>query len=220
MACACGACAAHESTFDRGYAEGDLKAYLRHGPSRQTRALIDAVAGLAPPAGASVLDIGGGVGAIQLELLKRGASRAIDVDGSSAFIAVARAEAERQGYGDRTAYLRGDAVALAAQVPPADIVTLDRVICCYPDMPALVGLAAARTQRVLGVVWPREAWWAHAAIAVFNLYQRLKRYPLTQYLHHFSAVDAVAQAHGLTLHTARDIGLWQLRVYARAEPGM
>lgn len=219
MPCTCGACAAYESAFDRGYAEGDLKAYLRHGPSKQTRGLIDAVTALVPPVGASVLDIGGGVGVIQLELLKRGASRAVDVDGSSAFIAVARAEAARQGFDERTAYLHGDAVALAAQVPPADIVTLDRVICCYPDMPALVGLAAARTQHALGLVWPREAWWMHGAVAIFNLSQRFRQFPLTQHLHHFGAVDAVAQAHGLSLRVARDIGLWQLRIYARVNPG-
>ena len=199
MPCTCGTCAAYERAFDRGYAEDDLEGYRRDGPSKQTRALIDAVAALAAPEGATVLDIGGGIGAIQLELLKRGASRTTDVDGSSAFIAVARAEAARQGFGDRTAYLHGDVVALATQVPPADIVTLDRVICCYPDMPALVGLAAERTQRALGLVWPREAWWMHGAIAAFNLVQRFKRFPLTQHLHHFGAVDAVAQAHGLSL---------------------
>src|SRR6266508_4007771 len=116
----CCQCRGMESQFDRGEAERKLRAYRRGGPVLSTRTL---------------LDIGGGVGAIQHELLKAGAARATDVDASNAYLDAARAEAARQGHADRATFHHGDFVALADAIAPADIVTLDRVICCYHDMP-------------------------------------------------------------------------------------
>lgn len=214
MPCTNKCCCAFENAFDADYAEGDLEDYLKHGPAKSTLVLLRAVQALTDVRHATVLDIGGGVGTVQLELLKAGASSTFDVDGSSAYIAVAKREAARQGYANRSGFLHGDFTQVADQVEAADIVTLDRVICCYPDMRSLVDVAARKTQRVLGLVWPREAWWMHAGVAVFNLFERFSKYPLYQTLHAQSDVDAVAGAHGLAMKHAQNVGLWQVRVYA------
>lgn len=216
MPCTNKCCCAFEDAFDVDYAEGDLKDYLKNGPAKSTLALLRAVQALTDVRDATVLDIGGGVGAVQLELLKAGAASTFDVDGSPAYIAVAKREAARQGYADRTGFLHGDFTQVADQVDAADIATLDRVICCYPDMRSLVDAAAAKTKRVLGLVWPREAWWMHAGVAVFNLFERFSKYPLIQTLHAQSDVDAVAGAHGLMMKHAQNAGIWQVRVYARS----
>lgn len=215
MTCTNKCCCAFENAFDTDYAEDDLKDYLKHGPSESTALLLRAIQSLTNPCDATVLDIGGGVGAVQLELLKAGAHSVFDVDGSPAYIAVAKREAERQGYAERTGFLHGDFTQVADQVEPADIVTLDRVICCYPDMHALVDAAARKTQRVLGLVWPREAWWVRAGFGLFNVFERFSKYPLIQTLHAQRDVDAVAGAHGLLMKHAQNAGLWQVRVYAR-----
>jgi magnesium-protoporphyrin O-methyltransferase len=216
MACTNKCCCAFENAFDAEYAEGDLEDYLKNGPAQSTQALLRAVQSLAGVRGATVLDIGGGAGAVQLELLKAGAQSTFDVDGSQAYLAVAKREAARQGYADRTGYLHGDFTQVADQVEPADIVTLDRVICCYPNMRSLVDAAAQKAQRVLGLVWPREAWWMHVGVAAFNLFERFGKYPLIQTLHAQRDVDAVAGAHGLVMKHAQNVGLWQVRVYARS----
>lgn len=216
MACTSKCCCAFENAFDAEYVEGDLKDYLRNGPAKSTQALLNAIQSLTDVRDATVLDIGGGVGAVQLELFKAGAWRAFNVDGSPAYIAVAKREAERQGYADRTGYLHGDFTQVADQVDDADIVTLDRVICCYPDMQSLVDTAAQKARKVLGLVWPREAWWAHAGVALFNVFQRFSKYPLIQTLHAQRDVDAVAGMHGLRMKHAQNTGLWQVRVYARS----
>ena len=109
--------------------------------------------------GATLLDIGGGVGVAQLDLLSAGLRSATDVDASSAYLDVAREEAQRRGYSERVSYRHGDLVALAPEIEPADIVTLDRVICCYHDMPALVRASAAKARRLYGLVYPHDAWW-------------------------------------------------------------
>ena len=215
MPCTNNCCCAFENAFDEDYVEGDLKDYQKHGPSKSTLALLRAVQSLTAVRDATVLDIGGGVGAVQLELLKAGARSTFDVDGSPAYIAAAKREFERLGFADRAGFLHGDFAQVANVVETADIVTLDRVICCYPDMHSLVNAAAQKTRKVMGLVWPREAWWTHAGIKVFNLFQRMSRYPLVQTLHAQPEVDAVAGAYGLVMKRTQNVGFWQVRVYAR-----
>lgn len=123
--------------YDGRDAEKDLAAWLSRGPRPTTQEVIDAICAQGVE-GATLLDVGAGVGAVHTALLEAGAATAVDVDASREYLAVARAEAERRGLSDRVAYRYGDLVELVADVPPTDIVTLDSVICCYPYLPALV----------------------------------------------------------------------------------
>ena len=68
--------------------------------------------------GATFLDIGGGIGAIQHELIDAGVSHATNVDASAPYLDAAREESERRGYAGRVTYLHGDFVELAGSVPP------------------------------------------------------------------------------------------------------
>ena len=211
-----GCCAGIETVFGERTARRDLRRYRRRGPSKPTRLLLDAL-GAEGVEGATLLDIGGGVGAIQLELLDRGAERATGVDASRAYLRVAREEAERRGHAARTSYREGDFVAVAGEIPPADVVTLDRVICCYPDMEALVGASAQRARRLYGLVYPREVWWTRAGIRLLNLGFAVARRPFRVFIHRAEAVRAVAREHGLALRSRRRIGpVWQVELYARA----
>jgi hypothetical protein len=131
----------------------------------------------------------------------------------------AREEAERRGSTDRITYKAGDFVAFADRVEHADVVTLDRVICCYPDMEALVGRSADRARRLYGIVYPRDRWWVAHGIRATNLTMRLTRRAFRAHLHHMSAVDAVARDDGLTPKLGRRAGpVWQVAVYAREAP--
>lgn len=213
MSC-CHHCRDAESLFDRRDAQSRLGRYRRRGPEGTTRALLDALRA-GGVAGASVLDIGGGVGVVHHELLRAGAGRATDVDASSAYIAAARGEAERQGHAARVSYLHGDFVALAPEIPPAEIVALDRVVCCYPDMPALVGAAAERAGRLLGLVYPRDVWWVRGGVRLVNLGLRLQRSAFRVFCHPTADVDAAIRRAGLEQRSHRASGPWQVVVYER-----
>src|SRR5687768_1892459 len=129
-------CATHGITrkLGREHAEEELRRYRADGPLPTTRALIDALRRLGGGIpGTELLDIGAGVGAIHHALLEQGAARAVHVDLSVDSIDVAREEAMRRGL-DRVQFVAGDFVQLAPTIDDADVVTLDRVICCYPDM--------------------------------------------------------------------------------------
>ena len=121
----CCQCQGIEGFFNQREAARRIKAYQRNGPDRSTRVLLDALRASGVE-GATLLDIGGGIGAVQLGLLDAGAASATDIDASSAYIAAARDEAVRLGFGDRVTYQHGNFVDLAPGIAPADIVTLDR----------------------------------------------------------------------------------------------
>jgi SAM-dependent methyltransferase len=209
--CQCGGA----NRFGKREAERRLKSYLRKGPEATTQMLLDALAAEGVD-GLSLLDIGGGVGAIALELFKSGVTAATEVDASSAYVKVARAEADQRGFTDRIECREGDFVALAADLPAAGIVTLDRVICCYPDMHALVGKSAAKATRLYGAVYPRDLWWVRIVSTLSNLALRLIRYPVQLYLHPTAEVDALIRSNGLEPHFHHNAGFWQVIVYARS----
>jgi magnesium-protoporphyrin O-methyltransferase len=212
----CCQCQGIERLFDRREALRKLHAYARHGPDRTTRLLLDAVKAQNIQ-GATLLDIGGGIGVAQLELLSAGLRSATDVDASSAYLGVAREEAQRRGYGDRVSYRHGDFVALAPQIEPADIVTLDRVICCYHDMPALVRASAAKARRLYGLVYPRAAWWTRCFSATENMMFRLRRHPYRSFIHPTRQVDALVRGAGLERRVSHQGAFWQVILYARPE---
>ena len=163
----CCQCEGIERQFGRRTARWELRRFRKRGPAVTTRMLIDALR-REGVSGASILDIGGGVGAIYHELLASGARNAVHVDVSPDYLAVAREEAERRGQADRVEFVRGDFVDLAAARSESDVVTLDRVICCYPDMDRLVALSADKARRLFGAIYPREAWWMRLAAAGVN----------------------------------------------------
>jgi magnesium-protoporphyrin O-methyltransferase len=207
-------CDSCPNTFSSRDAEGDLKRYREKGPDKTTRALIDAIVA-AGVDGASLLDIGGGIGAIPLELLAAGAARAESVDASEAYVEVARAEAERRGYADRTAARVGDFVALAPGIEPADVVTLDRVVCCYPDLAALLGAASDHARRIVGLVYPRDSWWNRVAARAIATFGWLTRDPTRWYLHRPGEVDATLRAAGYQRREISRDMIWQVAVYER-----
>jgi hypothetical protein len=208
--CDCG-CA---NVFSNKEAEADLKRYRKNGPDSSTKALIDALVAEGVE-GATLLDIGAGIGAIQLGLLGAGAARAESVDATEAYVAAAREEAVRRGFGDRAAGRLGDFVALAPDVAAADIVTLDKVVCCYRDMPALLGRASERARRLIGLVYPRETWWNRLASRVLAVWGRLTRDPIRWTLHRHADIDAVLGRAGFERHDVRRELIWQVSIYRR-----
>ena len=207
-------CGCTPNLFSDREAAKDLGRYLQHGPDKTTRALIEAIV-TEGVAGATVLDVGGGIGAIQLELLGAGVARADAVDASEAYIQTAGAEAERRGYGDRTSGRVGNFVELAPSIESADVVTLDRVVCCYPDVDALLGTAAAKATRIVGLVYPRDIWWNRVVARVMNVWSRLTRDPTRWYLYPTATVEGIMRTAGFAGREITRDWIWQVVLYRR-----
>ncbi|MDX1428857.1 MAG: methyltransferase domain-containing protein [Rhodothermales bacterium] len=191
-----------------------MKRFRSRGPKRTTRWLIDALAD-GVTTGSSLLDIGGGVGEIQHELASHGVLSITNVDASSAYQERAREEAEARGYLPRADYRYGDFVQIAPQVDEADIVALDRVICCYDDVDALVGLSSAKARRLYGVVFPRSKWWTRVGFGMINLVQRLRRASFRAFLHSPVRVEQLLSDDGFYRVFHRESLVWRVSVYRR-----
>jgi magnesium-protoporphyrin O-methyltransferase len=140
------------------------------------------------------------------------------VDASPDYVTAARAEAQRAGVTGRVRYLTGDFVALASEIEPAGVVTLDRVVCCYADMRRLVGESSRRATKLYGLVYPRDTPLFRAASHVMSALTSLFRASFRFYVHPTADVDAIVRANGLAPHFQRHGFFWQVVVYARPEP--
>ena len=212
---ACGQCQGIEHFFGQRQAERQLRHYRKRGADKTTRVLLAALRAEGVD-GQTLLDIGGGIGTIQLNLLKAGVTSATDVDASTGYLAIARMEAEREQLAGRIVYHHGNFVDLAPAVAPAGVVTLDRVICCYHDMSALVGQSAAKATHLYGLVYPRDNGFTRAVLGLGNLLLRLQRTPFRVFVHSSAAVDALIRQAGLRPRFHREVGFWQIAVYVRS----
>lgn len=210
----CCQCRGIETLFGERTARRDLQRYRRKGPLTTTRILLDALKREGVRS-ATLLDIGGGVGAISNELLRAGAARATVVDASPAYLEAAEEESQRQGHHARIEYHRGDFVEVAPRLEPSDIVTLDRVICCYDEMEALVSASARRARRLYGLVYPRDTWWNRLGISLANFACRVRGTSFRVFVHPPDAVDRIIREAGLTRCFYRTTSIWQVVVYAR-----
>ncbi len=204
----------YDEQFNADEARRDLLQYRANGPDPSTRRLLDAIVEQGVE-GSTLLDIGGGVGVVQLELLAAGAARTTDVDASSAYLATAEGEAYARGFSDRTGFLHGDFVTLANGVEPADIVTLDRVICCYPDARALIGASAVKARRLYGLVHPVDRWWTRLIATLGNIGYRIFRNPYRIHIHRQGLIDELVGGAGLRPLTITDSWFWRTAVYRR-----
>jgi magnesium-protoporphyrin O-methyltransferase len=211
----CCSCDEIETQFGSDTAEHDLRRFRRRGPIRSTRLLIDDLLRTGVD-GASVLDIGGGIGAIHHALLDAGARDAVQVDLSSDYLAAASDEAGRRGHANRVRFVHGDFVAVSADLPDADVLTLDRVICCYPDMELLVGRAAEKTRRLLGAVYPRDVWWVRLGVRLGNVVRRIRRTAFRVFVYRPAAIEDALRRHGFALRTRHRTFVWEVVTYERS----
>jgi magnesium-protoporphyrin O-methyltransferase len=166
---------------------------------------------------ATVLDVGGGIGALCHELLRAGAASATHVEAASAYSRAAKAEATARGLDDRLDFVRGDFVEMADTIPQADIVTLDRVVCCYPDYQRLVSLSAGRCRRLYALSLPRERWYIKAVTALQNLLRALSGSRFRTFIHPERGVEAALAGEGLRLQVDGGTFVWRVVVFERVD---
>lgn len=209
----CPQCVGIEEQFGERMARRELARYRRKGPPRPTRILLDAIRDAG--AGETLLDIGGGVGALQHELLEDGTRSATSVDASRAYLAAAREEARDRGLEERVDYRHGDFLELAADLPEADVVTLDKVICCYPGMEPLVARSAERARRLWGAVYPRPHLLNRVGLPLVNLVERIRGIPFRVFLHPPADIARVLREQGLLRRFHATTLVWEVGVWER-----
>jgi SAM-dependent methyltransferase len=211
-----GCCARHgqEEFFGEKTAAHDARKYRRKGPDPMARSLARRAAARGVD-GASVLEIGGGVGQVALELLKAGAASAEVVELLPAYEPLVHELASEAGVGERISFRTADLVAEPGSAVPADLVVLNKVVCCTPDGVALAGIAASLARRTLVLSFPRRVWWARAGLATLNLYLRLRGRRFRVFVHPQAALEGAVEAQGLARASERNGPLFRIAAFER-----
>jgi hypothetical protein len=185
------------------------KRYRKRGLDKTARRMVEFLEqrGIA---GASVLDVGGGVGEIEIELLKRGAAHAVNVELSPAYdeeAGILLGEAGLVGMTERRIH---DIAFDPGGVEAADIVVLHRVVCCYPDYARLLRAVADHSRRVLVFSYPPGHVISRLVVSLQNLVFRLLGKEFRSFAHPPAAMLAVLKERGLRPTFARHALVWQV----------
>ncbi len=210
----CHQCAAAER-FDRTTARRDLRRFRRRGPDGSTRSLLSAVQAASLPPRPSLLDIGGGIGAIHHFLLDHGFENATHVDASDSYLAAAAEEAQRRGHEGKVRFLFAAFPDDAPDVPQADVVTLDRVVCCDPDYVRLLGAAARRSRCALAFSYPHPRWIVRAYVTVHNLIRRIQKRRFRTFVHPPDRMKAVLESAGMRSAWVGGTWIWAVELFER-----
>jgi magnesium-protoporphyrin O-methyltransferase len=163
-----------------------------------------------------VLDIGGGIGAIELELLEAGAGHATNVELSPEYEEEARGLLAERGLVGQVDRRIADFVAEGDAIEQHDVVVMHRVVCCYPDVDALIGAAAAHARRRMVLTYPQERRFVRFGGRVLNIFLRLSGASFRTYVHPVERMVEVARGNGLELETRERHGLvWESAAFAR-----
>jgi hypothetical protein len=200
--------------FGGGFARHRARRYRRRGLD-PTAARIVRFLGERGVAGATVLEVGGGVGEIQIELLRRGAARAVSLELSPAYDAEATALLREAGFEGRVQRRLHDIAVGADGVEPADVVVLHRVVCCYPDYERLLVAAADHARRLVVFSYPRDNALARLLLGAENLSFRLRRMRFRVFAHPPARMLDVLRERGLHPTVVHSGMPWQVAAAER-----
>lgn len=204
----------YTSVFSKRAARRDAKRYRKRGLDDTGEEMVGFLRRRGVE-GSTVLEVGGGVGALQLELLKAGAAQATNLELSPEYEDVAVELAQEARVSERVERRLGDLVADPGLAGEADAVLMHRVVCCYPDYDALVGAAAERTRRLLVMSFPRPRALIRLGMRAVNLAARLLRWEYRTWVHPPQAIVAAAERRGLTLVAETRGRIWQVAALER-----
>jgi len=211
----CNHCCGANQQFNLKSAEKDLKRYLKKGPRKPTKLLIK-VLKAENLKDISLLDIGGGVGIIPLELLPKGLSKITNVDASEGYITVAKSEVEKRHLQEKINYTFGDFVEVQQQIEMHDIVTLDKVICCYPNVDELLKTSLSKASLYYGLVYPQANFLSRLAVWFLNLSLKLRGNPFRTFIHSPKFVhDTIINAGFEKITSSKTIMSWHIHLYKK-----
>lgn len=214
MACSCN-CEATASHFGGRRPARDRARYERHGPDLTTRLLLEELRPMTRP-GDALLDVGGGIGVLGLELQGVGLREVILAEAAPAYFTVAQDLHDRSAGTTRFRVVSGNFTEIAPP-PTAEIVTLDRVVCCYPDYARLLQAAAACAGRAIGLSFPHDRWYIRLVFRLENLMRRVTGNAFRAFVHPPSEMAAVLSAAGWRRLGQRTTRVWCVERWGRGE---
>lgn len=167
--------------------------------------------------GRTVLEAGCGRGTLLLELLRAGASRATGVDLSPASIEEARRRVDAAELSADVELSVGDAARVALE--PHDWVILDRVMCCYPDVDALLRNTIPAARGIYAFSVPESRGWRGTVARVAEWFETrwngMFGSPCPGYVHDIPTIERALTGAGFRRAYSGRVRLWHLGIFER-----
>lgn len=213
----CQHCCGANEIFDMERARKQLKKYIRKGPGKPTTKLLEKFDG-DKITNKTLLDIGGGIGAIQWYFLKNGAGKTTDIDASRSYLTVATDYSTDKGWQHQSHFIFGDFVQMEQKIESHDFVTLDKVICCYPEYQSLLGKATRLCNETLALTFPVRNLISRSIIWMGGLYFYFKNNPFRTYIHSPEKIGEIIQSNGFEPVYLGKSFPWHVQIYRRRGP--
>ncbi len=194
-----------------------LKGFRKDGLSDTATTMADSI-GKDALAGTTILELGCGFGALTLEFIRRGAKSAVGIDLSPKMIQLGRALASEAGLSQAVTFQLGDAAN--SELRRSDIVVLDTVLCCYPDVGALIDNSSSAARRYYAISIPDDA---RLATKLFRLVLPIqvaifRRGGFRFFIHPSRMIRKRLEGRGFKLVSSKPAG-WMWSVFLFAAPG-
>ena len=214
--CHSGACGPTDKFFSR-WSKRYAKSFRKNGLEKTQRYLLEGVC-KEPVASKEILDIGCGVGALHITLLREGAGSATGIDISEGMLEQAKKLAVENHLEGKTRYVLGDFVEESELMKEGDITFLDKVVCCYKDYGTLIERSTAKTKSVYALSHPKNTLLMESIFKLQIFILKLSRGSFYPFWHDWNDVHRIILRQGFQLMYSNSTIAWQVLVYKRINP--
>jgi magnesium-protoporphyrin O-methyltransferase len=203
----------YDTTFDLKRARKEMVQYLKTGPKKSTKYLLEPLRERVQVEG-SLLDIGSGVGALIWELLGNGINQAYYIEISDAYSEAFKERVVAKSMEKQVNILTGDFTEHHPNLPDVDVVTMDKVICCYQDYRPLVKLSLKKARKLYAYTIPRDLWWVKAVNKVESLIKYFGNY-LRTHIHPTAEIEEMVVSQGFRKIYQKTHREWLTVIYSK-----
>lgn len=209
-------CCGAEAFFDNKMAEKQYRQYIKKGPSRITAKIIRQLADQNIE-GKSLIDVGGGIGALQWWFLEMNGAETTAIEASTAYLNQAEEHATKYNWKDKTRFIFGDYTQVHSQVAPADFITLDKMICCYPDYKEIVEISCQKAKTYIALSYPIDGFLSRIVNVFGSLIAKLKSNTFRPFVHPVKNIRELFEQQGFERISYTMAFPWHVETYRRSE---
>jgi len=207
-------CCGADMFFNAKTATKEYNKYLKKGPLKATAKVIQQLAGQNLE-NKSLIDVGGGIGAIQWWFLEQGGQQTTGIDASSGYLQKAHEHATENGWGNKTSFIEGDCTEKYNEVDDAHFITLDKVVCCYPDYKDIISATCEKSREYVSLSYPMDGIISHALRNIGSLYFKIKKNPYRPFVHSVKEIRELFSQKGYE-RVAHNISFpWHVETYKK-----
>lgn len=205
----------YSGVFDEKMAARNVRSFLGKGLDSTAKPMVEALRGRGLE-GSTVLEVGAGVGGALATMLEVGAKSAVGIDISPNYETAALSLMSKRGHEEKVTWHIGDFVAMSESLEPADVVFLNRVVCCYPDMGEMVDAAKNSTRRLLAMAYPRKRWLTRIGLGLINVGARIRRNTFRVFVHDPESIKRRVESAGFEEAASGTTAFWHWKVWERS----